>query len=162
MKMQNIHVNFQKHTIELTSKKFANASARFGTDEYNALQAVRRDYPTFKVVTAIRKSAAASFKGLTYEYMEKYIRSHDDEEKTIMSTYLMLRGEDADGDELSADSVSYQAVKDWFLEKYPAIADYHKKREELVEVVQKQKKASHRDIERKKMEARRNALLGIN
>ena len=160
--MQNIHVNFQKHTIELTSKKFAKASAHFGTDEYNALQAVRRDYPTFKVVTVIRKSSAASFKGLTYEYMEKYISSHDDEEKSIMTEYRMLRGEDEESEDVLADSISYQAMKDWFLQKYPAIADYHKKRDKLVENVQKKKEDARKEAERKKMEARRNALLGIN
>ena len=53
----------------------------------------RRDNPTYKVIvkTSTAKSKE-SFKGLTYDYMKKYIAAHDDEEKTIMAEFEMLRG----------------------------------------------------------------------
>lgn len=72
--MNNLNVNMKNRTIEMT-KKFAAASSKFGTEEYKTLQEVRRDYPSYKVVTITRKASksdSSAFKGLTYEYMEKY------------------------------------------------------------------------------------------
>jgi len=48
--MTNITVNATAHTIEL-SKKFAAAVAKDGSDEYNVLQEVRRDYPGYYKVS---------------------------------------------------------------------------------------------------------------
>lgn len=77
----------------------------------------------YKVVvkTSTAKSKE-SFKGLTYEYMEKYIAAHDDEDKTIMADYEMLR---ATSDEAESSSCrmasSYGEIKKWFFEKFPEI-----------------------------------------
>jgi len=126
-------VNEKKNAIELT-KKEAAAAAKFGTPEYKALQEVRRDYPGFKVVTITRKSTAKkeSYKGLTYGYMETYIQKHDDEENSIMAEYMMLRGLSEEAEEALAESFTYQEMKEWFLKKFPAIAEFHKKREALL------------------------------
>ena len=113
------------------SKKFAKAAAVFGSVEYKQLQEVRRDYPDFRVVTVSRKTTGKkeTFKGLTYEYMELYIQKHDDEKKSIMAEYLMLRGKTDEAEEALAESFTYLEMKDWFLKKFPAIAEFHKKRE---------------------------------
>ena len=126
-------INEKKNAIEL-SKKEAAAAANFGTPEYKALQEARRDYPGFKVVTITRKSTAKkeSYKGLTYGYMETYIQKHDDEKQSIMAEYKMLRGLTEEAEEVLAESFSYQEMKDWFLKKFPAIAEFHKKREALL------------------------------
>lgn len=126
-------INMKNRTIEMT-KKFAKAAAKFGTDEYRQLQEARRDYPYFKVVTVSHKTSAKkdSYKGLTYAYMEKYIETHDDDEKSIMAEYLMLRGLSEEAQEALAEPCSYQGIKDWFLKKFPAIAEFHKKREEIL------------------------------
>ena len=126
-------INEKKNAIEL-SKKEAAAAAKFGTREYKALQEARKDYPGFKVVTITRKSTARkeSYKGLTYAYMETYIQKHDDENKTIMAEYKMLRGLTEEAEEALAVSFTYLEMKDWFLKKFPAIAEFHKKRESLL------------------------------
>lgn len=123
-------INFATQTIEM-SKKFAKAAAKFGTDEYNALQTARKDYPNYKVVTIARKASSqkVSYKGLTFDYMEKYIAAHDDENSSIMKEYMMLRGKSDEAVELQVDSVSYLEMKEWFTKKFPAIAEFHKKRE---------------------------------
>lgn len=158
--MTIITVNAKNRTIELT-KTFATASSKFGTDEYNQLQQVRKDYPDYKVVTIARKAPKndkPTFKGLTYEYMEKYIKTHDDENQAIMNEYLALRG-DSEVEENLETSFNYQEMKDWFLDKFPAFNEYHTKRAELIEK-SKQKKATKREEEaRAKREAHRNALL---
>ena len=57
-------INERKMVIEI-SKKFAAAACKFGTQEYNDLQAVRKDYPTYKVVIVTRRTTAKkdNFKG---------------------------------------------------------------------------------------------------
>lgn len=158
--MTNITVNEKARCIELTKKDYAKA-CKFGTQEYIDLQEVRKAYPTFKVVEVTRKAPKndkPTFKGLTYEYMEKYIMAHDDEDQTIMNEYLALRG-NSDADENLVDSFNYQEMKDWFLDKFPAFNEYHTKRAELIEK-SKQKKATKREEEaRAKREAHRKALL---
>ena len=128
-------INEKKNAIEL-SKKEAAAAAKFGTREYKALQEARKDYPGFKVVTIARKSAAKkeSCKSLTYGYMEMYIEKHDDEEKSIMAEYLMMRGKTDEAEENLAVSFTYLEMKDWFLAKYPAIKSFHEARAKLLEV----------------------------
>ena len=127
-------INEKKNTIELT-KKEATAAAKFGTPEYKNLQQARRDYPTFSVVTVTRKASTKknTFKGLTYEYMEMYIEKHDDEEKSIMAEYLMLRGLTDEAEEALAESFTYLEMKDWFLNKFPAIKTFHETRAKLLE-----------------------------
>ncbi|MGN0793851.1 MAG: hypothetical protein ACI4MG_05180 [Aristaeellaceae bacterium] len=159
--MTAITINAKNRTIELT-KTFATASSKFGTDEYNLLQMARKDYPNYKVVTITRKAPKndkPTFKGLTYAYMEKYILIHDDGEQTVMQEYMELRGISKAGEEVLAESFNYQEMKDWFLEKYPAVADFHQKRAELMEKTQKAKEAKRAESAKAKRDARRIALL---
>lgn len=126
-------INSKSCSIEM-SKKFAKAASKYGTEEYTSLQAARKDYPDYKIVTISRKPAAKkeNYKGLTYEYMEMYIQKHDDEEGSIMNEYLMLRGKTEDAAEALAESFSYKEMRDWFLKKFPAIASFHEARAKLV------------------------------
>lgn len=161
--MNNLNVNMKNRTIEMT-KKFAAASSKFGTEEYKILQEVRRDYPSYKVVTITRKASksdSSAFKGLTYEYMEKYIAGHDDEEKSIMLEYMMLRGESEEAEDAFAESASYQEIKDWFLDTFPAIAEFHKKREKMIKATRQKKEVARMAREQELREARRTALLAV-
>ncbi|MCI7096261.1 MAG: hypothetical protein MR939_03580 [Clostridiales bacterium] len=126
-------INEKKHTIEL-SKKEAKAAAKFGTTEYKNLQEARKDYPTFSVATVSQKPAAKknTYKGLTYDYMEMYIQMHDDEKKSIMAEYLMLRGLSDEAKENLVEAHSYIEMKKWFLNKFPAIREYHENCAKLV------------------------------
>lgn len=144
------------------NKSFADKAARFGSDEYNALMQAREQNPGYTTKVITRKTAKSdkpSYKGLTYEYMEKYIQAHDDDEQTIMNEYMELRGLTEEAEEALMESASYQEMKDWFLDKFPAIADFHQKREALLAKAQ-EKKANKRQSEaREKLLARRAALL---
>lgn len=124
--MTNLTINNKARTIEMT-KKFEKAASRFGSDEYKTLQEARKDYPTYKVV--VKTSTAKgkeSFKGLTYEYMEKYIEAHDDEGKTIMAEYKMLRATSDEAKEMNAAARPYGEMKKWFFDKYPAFKEFTK------------------------------------
>ena len=157
----NLKVNHQTRTIEM-NKTFADKASRFGSDEYDALMLAREQNPgyTMKVITRkTTKSDKPSYKGLTYEYMEKYILAHDDENQKIMNEYLELRGMTDEAEDALADSFTYQEMKDWFLNKFPAIADFHQKREELLAKSQAKKETKRQSEAREKLLARRAALL---
>lgn len=126
-------INYEKKAIEMT-KKFANAAGRFGSDEYRELQEARRDNPGFKVITVNRTTSAKkdSYKGLNYDYMEKYIKAHDDEKRAIMAEYETLRGTSAEAKAALADARSYGEIKKWFLDQFPEIEAFHAKREKLL------------------------------
>lgn len=134
--MTNITISARTRSLNLT-KTFAAKAAIFGTDEYKMLQEARRDYPGYKV--SVMKSKAGKtdkeqdiFKRLNYDYMEKYIEAHDDEEKSIMAEYLDLRGKSAEAKELQACSASYLEIRSWFLNTFPAIEAFYAKRAKIL------------------------------
>ena len=115
----SIRVNPDNRTIEVT-KAFDKASRRFGTPEYDALQTVRRDYPDFPIKVKTVRSGVDHFYGLTYDFMEKYIASHDDADGTNMATFNDLRGKSDSAVELKAAAQPYGKIRAWFLKTYPA------------------------------------------
>ncbi|MBR2047548.1 MAG: hypothetical protein IJ960_03030 [Oscillospiraceae bacterium] len=120
-------VNMFEHTIVLTKKEMTAAS-HYGSDVYKELQNARRDYPGYEVVIVTRtvKTQRETYKGLTYEYMEKYIKAHDDEEKSIWTEYMLLRGTPINpADELPV-AYTYSQMKVWFLNTYKDIAEFYK------------------------------------
>ena len=158
----NLKVNHQTRTIEM-NKTFADKASRFGSNEYDALMLAREQNPgyTMKVITRkTTKSDKPSYKGLTYEYMEKYILAHDDENQKIMNEYLELRAMTDEAEDALLESATYQEMKDWFLDKFPAIAEFHQKREELLAKAQEKKETKRQSEAREKLLARRAALLG--
>lgn len=111
-------VNHAKMELVM-DKTFAKKSELVGSAEYNMLQAARRDYPTYTVITKTNKKnkAVEHYDGLTYDYMERYIASHENAEKR-MAEYEELR--------LIAEchSVRYHHIKNWFLETYLEVKQF--------------------------------------
>ena len=127
-----MNANYEKNLIEMTAKE-AKAAGKVGTQEFKDLQTLRSLNPTFAIVIvkSSRSKKKDTMKGLTYEYMEKYIKGHD-EDGSIMQEYENLRAISDEAKEACADAASYGEIKKWFLNKYPAIAAFHKKRDELL------------------------------
>ena len=118
----NLTIDTKKKVIAMT-KKFAKASRRVGSPEYDMLQLVRRDYPSYRVETKTTKAKANSLKGLNYKFMEIYIKKHAEdklEDFNVQTAKL-------DG----IKNASYVEVKAWFLNKYPEIKRFHERRENL-------------------------------
>ena len=120
-------VNMFERTIVLTKKEMTAAS-RYGSEAYKELQSARRDYPGFEIVTITRtvKTQRETYKGLTYEYMEKYIKTHDDEKGTIWREYKICRGKPLDEKDLIPVPYTYREMREWFLDKYVTIAKFYK------------------------------------
>ena len=139
--MTNIIINSKNRTLEVT-KKFASSAARFGSDEYKELKEAHSEFPTYKVVikTSNRK-AKSSYKGLTYDFMEKYIKSHDNEQNEILAEFETLRGKSESAIALNAQSLSYVEIKVWFLDKFPTFTEFTQKREALLNKSEDKKSA---------------------
>ena len=129
----NITISARTHSLILT-KSFAAKAAVFGSDEYRMLQEARRDYPGYKVTVGKSKTKEAKnvYAGLDYDYMEKYIAAHDDDEKSIMAEYQMLRGESEEAKAIHARSASFLEIRSWFLKTFPAIEAFYTKRAALL------------------------------
>ena len=139
----NIYVNHSNRTLTLTSKKFADAASRYGTDAYNELQAARRDNPDYRVVIkSTRSNKSDKFKGLTYDYMERYIIAHDDENGSTLEEFNDLRATSEVAKALGAEAATYGEVKEWFFQQYPAFAEFQKKRESVLNAVAEKKAAA--------------------
>ncbi len=115
-------INYTNNTIEM-SKNEAKAAGKCGSEKFKELQTLKAAEPTFRVV--IVKSTAKKgdrFKGLDYDYMENYIKAHDDEEHSILTIFNELRGLDENGQkkELAA-AATYGEIKMWFLSQFPQI-----------------------------------------
>ena len=127
-----MNANLMTKKIEM-SKTEAKAAGKINSEKFNELHTLRTMYPTFEI--EIKASAAKKkpdYKGLTYDYMKKYIAAHDDEQKSIMAEYLMLRGKTDEAEEALAESFTYLEMREWFLKKFPAIAQFHEARGKLL------------------------------
>ena len=116
-----LYIDFEHNRIVMTST-FAKRCYDTSSVQYAQLQNVRRDYPTFHVEKRqIKKNASMEhYKGLTYEYMESYIKTHGEEDERIARLdefrEMCLISE--------CHSIRYPKIKKWFLDKYPEIVEY--------------------------------------
>ena len=101
------------------SNPFARAAMNLTSEEYKLLRKVMEDHPDYAIVKReIKKNPnKESYWGLTYEFMDRYIASHD-ESGELMKIYkeLRLRAE--------CHSIRYAHIKKWFLGVYPEIDDF--------------------------------------
>lgn len=109
-----MRIDAKKRQI-IMDKTFYNRSLYFGTEEYNRLQMARKDYPGFTPVRReIRKPdhPIDRHKGLTYVYMENYIRKCEPEEtrEEILSVFERMK----DIAKAHAPGTSYNHIKKWF------------------------------------------------
>lgn len=119
--MKNIlRVDHDKKIIVM-DRMFVKNSSIVGSDEYILLQGARQDYPTYAVVKRHIKPNPnkESYKGLTYKYMETYIKGHENAEENLKEYNEKIL-------QSKCHSIRYPAIKSWFLETYPEIADFGK------------------------------------
>lgn len=116
--MKNITLNFRKHTIEIT-KAFEKKASTFNSSEYKELVKARKDYPDYRVVVvAGAKSRPDNYKGLTYEFMKKYMEAKQDNEGLERLKQIRVMK----NIKLSLDKTpSFLETRKWFLEKYPEL-----------------------------------------
>ena len=107
----------------IMDRTFAKLSENTRSEEYAHLQRVRRDNPEYTVVRReIKKNPSKEcYKGLTYEYMERYIL-HVEGTKAV--EVLKELAEMRLIAECHSNAHRYPVIKRWFLERYPEIAKF--------------------------------------
>ena len=127
---RNVTLNHENRTIEIT-KQFKKAACRFGSEEYRAIKEAVDAHPNYRVVTKTVKRTD-SYKGLTFDFMEKYIKAHDDENKSILAEFNELRAKSEEAVAMGFDSMTYGEIKKWFFETVPEIEAFQKRREAIL------------------------------
>ena len=107
-----LNIDFNKNQIIMT-RLFSQKS-------------VRRDYPEYTVIVRqIKKNSdKKTYKGLTYDYMEDYILTHESAETvdTVLGEFEEMQVIAA----CHSQAFRYPVIKKWFLAKYPEIANFGK------------------------------------
>lgn len=130
--------NLMNKKIEMT-KTEAKAAGNPSTPEYATLLELMKNFPTFSI--EIMKSAKKTdrFKGLTYEYMENYIKMY---KEALLETFYELRGLDKDGKKVGmAAAATYGEIKMWFLTQFPEIEELGENVNKIVEEARKARAA---------------------
>ena len=134
MIMKNrLWIDFATNTI-MMDRTFAEKCRDTRSTEYEHLQRVRQDYPQFTVQRReIKKNTnKETYAGLTYEYMERYIVTHEEGEErdAVLAEYGELRLIS----ECHKRSRRYPTIKKWFLAKYPQIAEFGMEQDQQEEI----------------------------
>ena len=103
----------------IMDRTFAKTASIVGSTNYNLLQEARRDYPSYQVTlrSIKKKEDKESYRGLTYQYMEDYIRTHANAAPNMaeFQQQLLLA---------KCHSIRYANIKKWFLAMYPEVAQF--------------------------------------
>ena len=133
-------IDRKNRTITITKAFNAKASI-YGTPEYEELTKIQSQNQGFRVVVQTPHRNNIPLSRITYEQMEKYIKTHDDENKSIWNEYLKLRGksdinEIDNEDEIQVKiSVSFFEVKKWFSNKYSHFTEEAEKRKREINAI---------------------------
>lgn len=138
-----MNINYVNKTIEMTkteAKEAGNpASAKF--DELMKLRSVFTDFTVIVKTTSAKRD---KYKGLDYDYMKKYIETHDNNEKN-MKEFNNLRGLNEKGEkDILIEESTYGEIKMWFLSTYPEIEEFNANTKKML-----------REIKSKRAEARK-------
>ena len=118
-----LKLDHAKRTIVM-DRTFAKYAANTMSQEYAHLQTVRQDYPEYQVVQRkIKRSKTKEcYRGLNYEYMEEYIKTHGSKEE--VATNLAEFKEKKLISLCHSTSRRYPVIKSWFLAKYPEVMKF--------------------------------------
>ena len=110
--MKNIKIDYISNTIIVT-KGFYESAQNYGTEEQVTMRELQKEFPEMKISIRTSKERKSDCKGLTYDYMRKFIRKMDSVNiitfEDVIDHYKGLyKGAEA-----------YKYVKAWFIENYP-------------------------------------------
>ena len=110
-------IRYERKEIEMTKKESKEAS-KYGTEAYENLVNIKRDFPNFAIV--IREIPRKnSSKGYSYDRMETYINTYgSDAQKEQFKT---MRTTSKDSMERGK---AYKEIKEWFNETFPEASEF--------------------------------------
>lgn len=122
-----LKINHKERKLVM-SREFAKYANNTMSEEYAHLQAVRRDYPLYTVVQRHikQKETRECYRGLTYEYMRNYIKTHGtaDDLHTLDEMKVIS--------ECHSKPFRYPTIKAWFLEQFPEVKNFGLKEEKAM------------------------------
>ncbi len=119
-------------SIELSAAE-AKKAYTFGTREYRNLQAARRDYPEFEVVTTKARRNHNDFSELTLKSISAYVEKSGTEEQKEHFAFISKRHIDDDG--AYCEPQPFFKIKEWFLATFPEIKAERKAYREKVQAI---------------------------
>lgn len=121
--MKKIRVDRNANAIIMT-REFSKKAEDPYTEEYRLLQEVKRDNPNCVVRNhTIKKNPHKEcYKGLTYDYMREYIRTH--EAKANVEGALAELEDMIFISKCHSNGFRYPTIKKWFLEKYKDVVTF--------------------------------------
>ena len=125
-------------TIELTAAE-TKIAFTYGTTEYDNLQAARRDYPGFKVVTIKAKRNRNDFSDLDMNAIRTYVQKNGTDEQKEQFAFISKRTIDEDG--AYCEPLPFFQIKEWFLATFPEIKAERKAYREKVQAILDEAKA---------------------
>jgi hypothetical protein len=136
-------INYEKKVIEMT-KVEAKAAGKIDSVKFNELIRLRSAFPEFTVVVKTNSTKRDTYKGLDYDYMKKYIETHDNKDEN-MQMFYNLRGLNRNGTrDVSIEERTYGEIKMWFLETYPEIEAFNEETKSKLDAI-KAKRAKARE-----------------
>lgn len=142
-------LNFEKNTIEMT-KAEAKEAGRPNSEKFNELVKLRTLCPNYEIVVKANATKRDTYKGLGYDYMERYIEAHDNKEENLKMFYK-LRGLNEKGErDVSIEEHGFGKIKMWFLETYPEIEAFNDETNQTLKEI-KAKRAKAREEKKTKL-----------
>ena len=118
-----LSIKYADNVIEMNTT-FAKMMQNPLSDEYALLQKVKMENPGFRVQTRKINTNPKkdTYKGLTYEYMRKYIKLHETKEEAekviaYLDDQILIS-------KCHGQRLRYPTIKKWFLAKYPEVAKF--------------------------------------
>lgn len=134
-----MNANVKKNVIEMTATEAA-AAGKLNSEKFIELKELQSAFPGFRI-TIVKNTAKKvnHFKGLDMEYMEKYIKAHNE---SLLGTFYQLCGKDENGKKKEmAATASYGEIKMWFLTQFPEIEKMGENINKIIEETRKTREA---------------------
>ena len=93
------------------TRRFENAANIIGSDAYNKLVRLTKDFPTYSIsiIEPKKKQGKVSYKGLTIDEMKRFVSTIGTDETALFNKVI----------EIAQNKTSpYAVIKKWFLNKY--------------------------------------------
>lgn len=115
-KVEHCQVDFAKKAIIIT-KDFGRRASVIGSPEFKRLSELCNAYPHLEIITrtAKRNTSHSSVKGLTRDFMEKYVTTLYPDDREIYELQLKTS---------EAFRSPYMYMRNWFTKRYPEWAQY--------------------------------------
>ena len=117
--MKQIAINYERKTIEITNA-FSKKAKVYNSEEYKELVDACQKFPTY-VLTIVENKRSnrnnkESYKGLTFDFMENYIKTHSENKEEDLKALRQMTGKVNDGE--LENKKCYPDIKKWFLAKF--------------------------------------------